>query len=99
MLVVKKRGIKRLFKGAGKRVPVGFVSAVDTLISAIVDNAVNSGKGSIVMDEVIALGKKSECQMMSEHIHLAYLQLEKEGKLDQGLLLGRAKQLQIQGLS
>lgn len=92
MAIVNQKLVKNIFHDKNKRVPKGYLSALQSLVAGIVEqSALNDG--TIRKESVMQLAEKSACPTMGRHVNSAFEKLESEGRLDSGFLMPTANQI------
>ncbi|KKM68727.1 hypothetical protein LCGC14_1458010 [marine sediment metagenome] len=86
--MIVKHYVRVAFKKAGKRVPNGFITSLDTFVQAVVDHA--SANGGISNGDIEALASRSKMPLLGRHVHAAMAQLN---PISSGLLLSKAREV------
>ena len=78
-----------MFQEQGKRVPNGFISAMDSIVRLVSEK---TAKGEVATQVEIDRVAETECPVMSRHMNEAFDQLEKEGQVnEEGNINGGSK--------
>lgn len=90
-MLLKKYAIRKLFKAANQRMPNKLVASLDRLVLVAIENSIASG--TVTTNDIIQIAKQNGNHIFSRHISEALGELEKEGLIDKGMLISRAKEI------
>ena len=100
-MLINQKAIKSVFKAQGKRVPKGYMEAINSLILATTEQCAKNG--GVNREDVTVIASHSNFGLLGKYLNLAFAQLEKEGVVVHGNApigewFARAKQLQLAGV-
>lgn len=92
MAIVNQKQVKAIFHEKDKRVPKGYLKALQSLVTGIVDQSALNG-GTIRKEAVVQLAEKSSYITMARHVNQAYEQIKNTPKENTGNLFRVANQI------